>query len=371
MDEEHKGESDQGDLLAGLPDISIDEQTKMVDVAVAHTGHEDEDYHKDKVLDEFKDYAHMMAKPRGFWSQPSSLEVVKAVAERHLTPEKGAELLSAEVWKVKDRAAKYRKHGESMGFGGAAKVPDENALVTVSYDQMSKNHIDWARFLELDKPEYFDLRRISAMCYASEAIITWKAPHGVKVPGEFQAMRFRAAEFVDKWAVYFGKYALAACLGEFRHRRTSGPVKLVPMGRGKIAREAAQSAAENLWPSKENTTKAAAWMADKFKDPSYFTGGGFGGPPWARIANTLFQWLSGKIPNIVWVDYVWDLSHNAGRFFDKCHLWQEEASNRVLLGRKRAIRSGDVRAWGKEYMHPDWASALDLIEIMSTPPEVG
>lgn len=317
-------------------------------------------------MDEFTEYKHMMAKPRGFWFQASVVQVVVAVAERKMLVSKGAELLDTTIRKMQSRAALYRKFGPSMGFGGVAKtIQDSNVLVGISYDQISKNHIDWARFLDLETPEYFDLRRISAMCYASERIINWKPKGRVhQLPDEFVDVREKAGKFVALWAVYFGKYALAACLGEFRHRKTAGPVKLVPMGRGKIARTAAQSAAENLWPNKENTVRAAAWMADKFSDLAYFTGGGFGGRPWARIADTLLKWLKGDIPDIVWVDYVWDLSHNAGRFFDKCHLWQEEQANRTLLTMKRTSKTGDVREWGEEFLHPEWKAGLDLIEVM-------
>ena len=305
--------------------------------------------------------------PPGFWSQESTVKVLQLVLDGILTMQAAAVQLDAPFNRVEVYVGylKRKKRIFSPDWAGYG-TPGENVIVPLAYKDFGKVDIDWATFFALPRPQVFDLRVICAMFYASERIVTAKLRQPVP---ELADLRRRAQEYISTWALRFGKYTLAACLGEFRHRAISGALKLVPKGGRRVPREAAQYAAMLLWPDEEKTRRAAEWMTEKFADITYFTRPhAYGGRKWARIADTFLQWHVRKIPDIVFGDYVWDLSHNAGRFFDKCELLANEKEVRTLLDRKRMSKTGDVREWsGERRLHPDWLQGLNLIEVAEMP----
>jgi len=213
------------------------------------------------------------------------------------------------------------KENEPSQLKDAPELP-----VYLSYKGYGAPEIEWAQLFEMDEKELktcFDLRVVCAMFYASERIMK-TSPELIRKAGLTDLQR-RSKEYIQLWSRRFAQYTLAACLGEWRHRKISGPLKLVPKGGNKIKREAAQRAALAIWPHRDYVIKALQLMAEKFNDYSYFRGSGsYGGKPWAKIAKTTLMWMTGEIPDIVFADYVWDLSHNGGVIFNKCPYFEHE-----------------------------------------------
>ena len=65
-----------------------------------------------------------------------------------------------------------------------------------------------------------------------------------------------------------------------------------------------------------------------FRDENWM--GGFGGEPWAKIAETTRDFLRGKLTHPVFIDHVFDLRHNGGTLFDK-HAMVAKNTDEYLL----------------------------------------
>jgi phosphoenolpyruvate synthase/pyruvate phosphate dikinase len=70
--------------------------------------------------------------------------------------------------------------------------------------------------------------------------------------------------------------------------------------------------------------------AKVFRDDNWM--GGFGGEPWARIAETARDFLRGKLAHPVFIDHVFDLRHNGGTLFDKHTMVQKNTDEYLLQG---------------------------------------
>jgi hypothetical protein len=58
------------------------------------------------------------------------------------------------------------------------------------------------------------------------------------------------------------------------------------------------------------------------------TGGGYGGPPWAGIAETLWRYEVGIYSPTTFIDTCWGQQHNGGSFFNK--VWSPSGLQTVL-----------------------------------------
>lgn len=269
-----------------------------------------------------------------------------------------ASYLGTKVAYVQERARLLSSTGKAALPDKTGGAKSHGAILTGV--EFTGDEIKWAKFYELDKDEAFRMPAICAMFYASERIVSFKGMMPMHMREQFSPMKERAQAYIDLWAERFAKYSLAACLGEFRLRRRNVGAQIHGISR-RVSRKAAQGAATVLWPDKQKTIKAMDYMAERFAS-SDFPGSGYGGKPWARIAKTANMWLKGEIPSIVWGDYVWDLSHNGGCFFDKCSLFHEESDCRKYLDIKRNSKVGSLE-WARPMLHPDWVTALDLVEF--------
>ena len=300
-------------------------------------------------------------RPHGFWTQPRTVEVLKAFVEGTMTDLSAATAIGCGPNDIRWHASMLK--GGKRGYAEYGQGTTDVALIPA--EAVSKA-IKWAKFFGLQEAAAFDLRVICSMFYASERIVNFKGTMPAHVRAEFDGVKARAQQYIDTWAERFGKYALAACLGEYRHRHKSSASIGGAITR-RVPRAAAQAAAMYLWPDKAKATKAAVHMAEAFKSPSYFRQhSAFGGQPWSRIASTLAGWLKGDLPNVVFADYCWDLSHNGGVFFNKCDLFQNEHAIRGMLNTKRGDRTGRLE-WGMALLHEDWKKALEYIDFAEHP----
>ncbi len=318
-------------------------------------------------------------KPSGYWKSPvviaqfnailSGIKNVGEVAkELGFSPERIAR--KYKQWAGLETKKKPKVitakviHFPPVGPFTASEAPDEQVLplkkaLGAKAPKEVQGVIDWARFFELPKPEHFDLRIIAAMFYASNKLTDAKLGQN-----ELFEIKDRSRKFVALWAERFGKYLLAACLGEYRHRHVAGELDLVPKG-NTVSRAVCQKAAERIWPDKNASIQATLWMGVKFADPRYFTqNGNVGGLKWASIAKTVHRWLNSEIPDMVFMDYCWDLQHNNGVLFDKCKLFKHEGEVRSLMRDKKKSKSSDVREWGGRFLHPDWLTGLNMLEAL-------
>jgi len=325
-----------------------------------------------------------MTKPKGFWKRDDVVTILKSVLDHKLLTRTAAEQMSllgcgpVEEQKVyhysqlllkgkemfdptrNDLKRNREREAQKREFGG----------VNISYKDLDRA-IEWGQFFGVEDMSGFDLRVVCAMFYASERIVA-RCATATKMTGELLDIRSQASRYITTWAERFGKYTLAACLGEFRHRAIVGPMKLVPKlpRSGHHQRAAAQRAAMLIWGDQKKVAAAAKYLTEKFADPTYFRGGSYGGKAWSNIAKTFMMWQSKTISDTVFADYVWDLSHNGGRFFDKCEMFQNEHLVRNMLNEKRASKSGTIE-WGRTFLHPSWTRGLELVEIANMPaPEV-
>jgi hypothetical protein len=288
------------------------------------------------------------------WTDPQVVGILQQVVRGELTAASAAEKIGTRPHYVRVRAdwlAKYGAPVEPEHRKKRAKAAGGTAAVKIVIPAVSP--VDWSKFL--GSSEQWDLRRVAAMFYAAERII--REPH---LPPNLWGIRRRSEEFVRTWAERFGKYLLAACIGEFRHRRRVGALRL-PISSSVKMRAAAQGVAQAIWEDRETVRAVASYMAEKFADPAFFPKTAYGGPRWARIARTFLDWHEGRISDLVFVDYCWDLQHNGGILFNKCPLFTYESSVRHLMAKKALSRS--VMDWGGEFLHPEWRTALDVLEF--------
>ena len=325
--------------------------------------------------------------PPKFWSRPSTIAVLQQMnAGKYNVQQAQAALndlirmMGYDYTPPDHRVLLYAKRLReqsviySPDWQGYRKDTGKGEVVLLTKEEMERvtaSTIKWSEFFGMPKDERFDLRVVCAMFYASERIAS--ASDKVIRKANLGDLRRRSQEYIATWAERFGKYAFAASLGEFRHRRKAGKVQMLPTrvqeaqhGRH-LRREAAQAAAMMLWPHTDKVKKAAETLVSAFADQGNFAGG-FGGQPWAKIAKTFLQWFTKEIPDIVFADYVWDLSHNGGRFFDKCSLFLNEPHVRALLDVKRNAKEDfytdeNVVA----LLHPDWKAGLEMLEIAAMP----
>jgi hypothetical protein len=77
--------------------------------------------------------------------------------------------------------------------------------------------------------------------------------------------------------------------------------------------------------------KALEWAVEVFPR---FSGGGYGGPRWAKIAAVLQQYEAGELTPIIFVDTCWGLQHNGGIYFNKA--WATHGLEDVLNANQRS-----------------------------------
>ena len=131
----------------------------------------------------------------------------------------------------------------------------------------------------------------------------------------------RFQELMDWLLPQFIRYTDMAVGGELRHAAnmmksgTKAPAPLaLALNTGKIPQD--RHAAWKAWKffRKTHGSQALKWAQITFPR---FTGGAFGGKPWANIAKVLWMYETGLLTPITFVDTCWGLQHNGGCYFDK------------------------------------------------------
>jgi len=117
--------------------------------------------------------------------------------------------------------------------------------------------------------------------------------------------------------LYFD-YLFGACVGEIGHlcRQNGCSVSVGGKCRATASREDCVTLGEKYTPE-----KSLMVMKLFFKHKAWKDGGSYGGPKWAHIADTGLMYFDPKIPPVVFLDHVVDLSHNGGLFLGKTARW--------------------------------------------------
>lgn len=298
------------------------------------------------------------------WESPKAQGVIQQVSAGTLSVDAAAAMMGVKAHIIEYRTKWYRRHGTASTpeyrLKKAKSTSGKIVIVPDEFQGITQHQIDWAGFLGLEQIERFDLKVICSMFYAAERFVSAK-----KSAPELYDQKQQALRYIDTWAERFAKYTLAACAGEFGHRRRVGRLHFISLSRLSGSESGCQGTAEGLWDKgRETARKATAVMEEEFAEAGNFRSA-YGGPKWAKIAKTLRLYLEGTLPAVVFADYVWDLSHNGGRFFDKCSLFMNESEVRVLLDRKKASKTADITEWAGAYLHPKWKENLDLLEAVN------
>ena len=131
----------------------------------------------------------------------------------------------------------------------------------------------------------------------------------------------RFQELMDWLLPQFIRYTDMAVGGELRHAANmlkSGskcPLPLaMALNTGKIPQ--GRHEAWKAWKffRKTHGSQALRWAQITFPR---FKSNAFGGKPWANIANILWQYETGALTPVAFVDTCWGLEHNGGCYFDK------------------------------------------------------
>ena len=133
----------------------------------------------------------------------------------------------------------------------------------------------------------------------------------------------RLDDFVQRWLPVFKNYTDMVIGGELRHNERRGgfynPITLKEMhdflktdGSGRHNRSTVWIAWNDF--RARHGTHALRWAQEVFHA---FSGGGYGGPLWANIAETLEYLEEDEISSVMFMDMVWGLQHNGGQYFSK------------------------------------------------------
>ena len=142
--------------------------------------------------------------------------------------------------------------------------------------------------------------------------------------GKFQKL-------MDYLLPQFVAYTDMAVGGELRHSRAKVASNQLPTPlRRALADSTLPSHRHEAWRGwyrfrRHYGTLALEWAKDTFPK---FSGGGYGGPKWATIADILYQYERGELTPLMFVDTCWGLQHNGGAYFDKA--WPTKYLKQVL-----------------------------------------
>ena len=127
-------------------------------------------------------------------------------------------------------------------------------------------------------------------------------------------------------------YTDMAVGGELRHashmmeQGGTVPAPLaVALNTGKLPQD--RHAAWKAWKffRKTHGSQALKWAQTTFPK---FNSAAFGGEPWANIAKVLWQYETGALTPVAFVDTCWGLQHNGGCYFDKA--WKVSDLTEIL-----------------------------------------
>ena len=198
--------------------------------------------------------------------------------------------------------------GSGNGFGTVTVAPwVRRGYVSEPYRYNSYGTPQWHDVWGVDRS--IDLCQSAADYYLLEALAGGIVSHGAPNDAYLAMLRSEArgqmAGLVARLDKTFTGYVDAIIGGELRHHRASGSLR----------RHGRKDAWLEWHAIRESVgVVALADAADLFLD---FNNGGYGGAPWANIANVLHARLTGKISPQLFVDRVFNLQHNGGSLFDK------------------------------------------------------
>ncbi len=174
-------------------------------------------------------------------------------------------------------------------------------------------------------------------------------------------------------APYFATYLVLAIGGEIRHFRGS-PFVVAPELRreyrldeffSSVTRPDAQELVVSVLEGKSAAEQAqfAELAAHVFKleGRNNWDSGAFGGPRWAKIAETLHGYVAGTTPASVFVDAVFDLRHNGGVLFNKHSMFTVHTMEHELHRMLELKKHHTIQEMWSEFQHYDssnWWSGL-------------
>jgi hypothetical protein len=130
----------------------------------------------------------------------------------------------------------------------------------------------------------------------------------------------------------FSRYSDMALGGELRHSKRFIARPRLPKPIADAFRKAQLPSSRHVaWGGwrflrQRYGTMAIRWAVDTFLLKGW--GGGYGGPPWAGIAETLWRYEVGIYSPTTFIDTCWGQQHNGGSFFNK--VWSPSGLQTVL-----------------------------------------
>jgi pyruvate,orthophosphate dikinase len=171
---------------------------------------------------------------------------------------------------------------------------------------------------------------------------------------EHEAAKLRA-EIHQRVAETFALYLLLATAGESRHFHEYGPATI-----SNVSAWDAMKRLDQTIPSKNYLldkggglrgmhTDAVRLLGNKAHDflvnyvgdlvtvfKGHWSSTGFGGANWAKIAEALYGFLTGKLSATLFVDHAFDLRHNGNRLFDKNTLFSRLTDESLIVDQLNA-----------------------------------
>ena len=144
----------------------------------------------------------------------------------------------------------------------------------------------------------------------------------------------RLDDFVQRWLPVFKNYTDMVIGGELRHNNRRGGFYNPNL---KEMHDFLRTDGSDVYPRStvwvawndfraRHGIPALRWAQEVFHA---FGGGGYGGPLWANIAETLEYLEEGEISDVMFMDMVWGLQHNGGQYFSKL-MWDMSGVTTIL-----------------------------------------
>lgn len=198
---------------------------------------------------------------------------------------------------------------ESISAGVAAPIPGVNVKPVILTQEKDDNFFEVFNVTDETEKQLLIEARNSAIRERREKEEEFNL---ACIKGQAQLILEDLVEYLDP--VFVG-YSHMAVSGELRHHVAMKSNILSP------ERASAWCGWRKIYDKVGN--QALLDAAELFYE---FTGGGYGGPPWANCAEVLYQRLegklgpdgpSGKINKRMFIDRIWTLEHNGGCFLNK------------------------------------------------------
>jgi len=154
---------------------------------------------------------------------------------------------------------------------------------------------------------------------------------------------------INKLAEVFATYLVLAVTSEVTHAKSqSGKSRLEALSkRYSLKHRTSWEQGQVPLIAHELEHLSFEEVVDFFKECAVifrtFTGGGYGGPKWAHIAEAVQLYFEGEVTAEVFVDRAFDLQHNGGPVFNKHHMvpFHRDVLKKQLDAKRQNIAVGD------------------------------